>query len=94
MKNNPSIATNPSAIIVEYGDGILSSFLRMFILTPVSLDMTNDPKLSHGHRTVTPKCNRDNQISRSVETQGAVAVGSSAVLGINNVCLALKLSSQ
>ena len=23
----------------------------------------NDPKLSHGHRTVTPKCKRDNQIS-------------------------------
>ena len=23
----------------------------------------NDPKLSHGHRSVTPKCNRDNQIS-------------------------------
>ena len=24
---------------------------------------SNDPKLSHGHRTVTPKCNCDNQIS-------------------------------
>jgi hypothetical protein len=23
----------------------------------------NDPKLSHGHRSVTPKCKRDNQIS-------------------------------
>ena len=25
--------------------------------------LPNDPKLSHGHRTVTPKCNGDNQIS-------------------------------
>ena len=25
--------------------------------------VSNDPKLSHGHRSVTPECNRDNQIS-------------------------------
>jgi hypothetical protein len=43
----------------------------------------NDPKLSHGHWKPGSACNLDFQISSAhPKTQGAVAVGSSAVLGI------------
>jgi hypothetical protein len=45
--------------------------------------MPNDPKLSHGHWATALDCNLDSQISSAhPKTQGAVAVGSSAVLGI------------
>ena len=44
--------------------------------------MPNDPKLSHGHWKPGSACNLDFQISSAhPKTQGAVAVGSSAVLG-------------
>jgi|GEM_PF-4501007 len=41
--------------------------------------LPNDPKLSHGHRIVTGKCNGDNQIS--YYRRNSKAVGSGAVLG-------------
>jgi hypothetical protein len=45
--------------------------------------MPNVPKLSHGDRKQSFDCNNDNQATNlRWKTDGAVAVGSSAVLGI------------
>ena len=63
-------------IMGEYDDTLrLRFFMAIFTpVAPISIfgiwlgtllleNPPNDPKLSHGHWKVTPKCNRDNQIS-------------------------------
>ena len=51
-----------SASCLKLGSNLLDNYRELSFHASV-LTMPNDPKLSHGHWSLTPKCNCDNQIS-------------------------------
>jgi hypothetical protein len=86
---------NPRQEKTEHLPEMIRAKLRLFItVNDDGRDEAIDPKLSHGHRNVTPKYISENQISCSGETQGAVLSGVRNSFTALLSCLESKMESM